>query len=67
MSSSEREPKVKGMQEGGCSQLRLGFWIQIRRGKECRGSGKIYEISGLLSNVRGHLSLRVSWEVNWTV
>lgn len=32
--SHRGKPKRKGTQAGVCSQLRLGFWIQIRRGKE---------------------------------
>lgn len=29
------KPKMKGTQEGGCFQLGLRFWIQIKRGKAC--------------------------------
>lgn len=43
--SRQGKPKVKAAQEGGCSQLRLGFWIQIRS-KECWVLGKCMRHQG---------------------
>lgn len=40
MGSAERKPEMRGHTGGRFSQLRSGFWTQVRRGRECWDSGR---------------------------